>query len=115
VSTATVLIGAVLVPLQLSEIGAAALQAQREAGAQPASSTPERLLDKPTNVVTAELPSKGPGAALVSRDEMIEEVHLQIAQFDMDAECSRCHLRVHQHDARFCRNCAALLTKRRFD
>lgn len=71
------------------------MQAQFESGkASPSQTLPDRLtLDFQEN------PSS----------ERIE------ALFDASAECSRCYLKVHQTDARFCRNCAALLSQKRFD
>lgn len=95
VSTATVLIGAVLVPLQLSEIAQAAMQAQFESGEVSPSKAPS---EPQTRDVPVALPP-----------ERIE------ALFDAGMECRRCHLKVHQTDARFCRNCSALLAKKRFD
>lgn len=94
-STATVLIGAVLVPLQLSEIAQAAMQAQFESGkAFPSEKESE---------------SQTPDVPVALPPERIE------ALFDATVECRRCHLKVHQTDARFCRNCSALLSKKRFD
>lgn len=89
VSTCTVLIGAVLVPLQLSEIASAAMQAQREV-----------------------LPSKSSGDF---SNMPSDDVTATLAAFDVDMECTRCHLTVHQRDARYCRNCAELLKSKRFD
>jgi hypothetical protein len=84
ISTATVLIGAVLVPLQLSEIASAVMESPFSPSPPDAGATPPFV-----------------------------DVGMRAALFDESIQCTRCGLRIHQRDARFCRNCATALPERR--
>jgi voltage-gated potassium channel len=92
----TVVTGAVLIPLQLSEIVSVAMQDQSR---PPQSETPLALDSSQKEPVSVCLDpasiSSLTAAALV---------------FDLNQECASCRLRVHQNDARFCRNCGARLS-----
>jgi voltage-gated potassium channel len=95
VSVATVLIGAVLVPLQLSEIVSVAMQAQ---------SRPDPISSPPPPPQSA-LPTP-----LATRSSPAFASPSPVGVFNLNAECENCSLRVHQFDARFCRNCGAGLS-----
>lgn len=111
VSVATVVAGAVLIPLQLSEIVAATVQARNESNGNASRSsketpnsltkTPANSEADPTDGLTFVQQSLPPPLAASGIDKVHDDA------FDYDAECRHCHLRVHQRDARFCRNCGA--------
>lgn len=126
-SVCTVLIGAVLVPLQLSEIASAAMQARFESdtkdggsadveqgkgdGAVPVTATVGDQVAFSRDAVQPTPPSPVQPDPTTAR----ELRQMLVPEFDFAIECPRCHLRGHQRDARFCRNCAALLTKKLYD
>lgn len=114
VSVATVLAGAVLIPLQLSEIVAATMQARTESKAtagndvgepRKARAVPSSATLDPTDSLTfAQQSLPQVTRRTVGRDD-VDTV------FDSNAECMTCHLRVHQRDARYCRNCGSRLER----
>jgi hypothetical protein len=114
VSALTVLTSAVLIPLQLSEIVSATMQVRMEALSAKTTEFEdvEKIPSPSMNLRDSRILSSSsapPPSSTFARSVNAYSTPQTAVPVDFTVECPRCHLRGHQLDARFCRNCAGLL------
>jgi Ion channel len=115
VAALTVLTSAVLVPLQLSEIVSATMQVRMEALSAKATDVEGVEMLRSPSIDTRDRHIRSSSGAPLSSSSFARSADAHDATqaavlIDFAVECPRCHLRGHQLDARFCRNCAGLLS-----